>query len=145
MFAFRPVSPRIEVLRNKRARARTYMDAERTKIYTDYYKQHEAEPVDVKRAGCLYDWCAKKTILVEDEDIFVGNLGRTFRALSSFVEWDAHWLWDATTGDDESFRAAWQTEGCFAYMTDGDRLLRFLCPPAPHRRRSAGPLLPQFL
>ena len=32
MFAFRPVSPRIEVLRNKRARARTYMDAERTKI-----------------------------------------------------------------------------------------------------------------
>lgn len=121
VFKFKPIDPRIQALRDKRSNAKVYMDAERTKIYTDYYKAHEAEPVDIKRAHCMYEWVSQKTILVEDEDIFVGNLGRTFRALSSFVEWDATWLHDATNSDDESFRDAWQTEGCFALMTDEDR------------------------
>jgi pyruvate formate-lyase/glycerol dehydratase family glycyl radical enzyme len=121
MFQFKPISPRIQTLRDKRANAKTYMDAERTKIYTDYYKTHENEPNDLKRAHCMYEWVSKKTILVEDEDIFVGNLGRTFRALNSFVEWDASWLYNATNSDDESFHAAWQTDGCFALMTDEDR------------------------
>ena len=47
MFQFKPISPRIQTLRDKRANAKTYMDAERTKIYTDYYKTHENEPNDL--------------------------------------------------------------------------------------------------
>ena len=63
MFQFKPISPRIQTLRDKRANAKTYMDAERTKIYTDYYKTHESEPNDIKRAHCMYEWVSKKTIL----------------------------------------------------------------------------------
>lgn len=124
MFKFAAVSPRIQVLRDKRSAAnkgRTILDGERTKIYTDYYKAHEAEPNILKRAHCLYEWCSNKTILVEDEDIFVGQLGRTYRALNSFVEWDATWLHQASHDDDNSFKTAWQSEDSFAYMSDSDR------------------------
>ena len=47
MFKFAAISPRIQRLRDKRDAAnkgRTILDGERTKIYTDYYKTHEAEP-----------------------------------------------------------------------------------------------------
>ncbi|MCI8594636.1 MAG: hypothetical protein HFF09_05200 [Oscillospiraceae bacterium] len=124
MFSFAPISPRIQTLMKKREnanRGKVRMDGERTKIYTDYYKTHEAEPYNLKRAHCVYEWAAKKTILVEDEDIFVGNLGRTFRSAQPFVEWDARWVYDAVHSDDEVFRKAWQTPGCFAYMSDEDR------------------------
>ena len=124
MFQFAPISDRIQKLREKRAwanRGHVRMDGERTKIYTDYYKTHEAEPNNLKRAHCLYEWVKNKTILVEDEDIFVGNLGRTYRATLPYVEWNADWLHDAVFDTDENFRKAWQTPGCYAYMSDEDR------------------------
>ncbi|MBF7095616.1 glycyl radical protein [Alkalibacter mobilis] len=124
MFKFAPVSPRINTLMEKRLAAnkgRTILDAERTQIYTEYYKVHESEPIMLKRAHCLYEWCSRKTILVEDEDIFVGQIGRTYRSLNSFVEWDATWLYEATHDDDTSFKKAWQGSDSFAYMSDSDR------------------------
>ena len=54
---------------------RDSINTERTKIYTDYYKTHPAEYPILKRAGCIYDWCAKHKPLVMDEDILVGSLG----------------------------------------------------------------------
>nr|MCR5845599.1 hypothetical protein [bacterium] len=124
MFQFAPISEKTQGLLNRRLNANkgnVYMDAERTKIYTDYYKAHEAEPTDLKRAHCLLEWASKKTIRVEEDDIFVGNLGKTYRSLMCFMEWGSGWMYDATHGDDEMFVKAWQTPGCFARMTDEDR------------------------
>ena len=54
MFKFAPVSDRIKRIREKRDifTGGRYMtiNAERTKIYTDYYKQHENEFPILKRA-----------------------------------------------------------------------------------------------
>lgn len=124
MFQFAPISQRIQTLMKKREdtnHGHVQFDGERTKIYTDYYKAHEAEPYNLKRAHCLYEWVSKKTILVEDEDIFVGNLGRTYRCTQPFVEWNADWVYDAVHDTDENFRKAWQSPGCYAYMSDEDR------------------------
>ena len=124
MFQFAPISDRIQKLLDKREWANhghIHMDGERTKIYTDYYKAHEAEPYNLKRAHCLYEWAAKKTVMVEDEEIFVGNLGRTYRSIQPFVEWNPGWLGELLDEDDETFRRLWQSPGCFAYMSDEDR------------------------
>jgi formate C-acetyltransferase len=65
---------------------------ERTKIYTDYYKAHEAEHPALKRAGALYEWCDKHVLRLEEDEIFVANLGRDWRSAHPYVEWSVGWL-----------------------------------------------------
>ena len=124
MFQFAPIDPRIQHLLEKRSKGNrnAHLDGERTKILTDYFKSHEAEPYDLKWAHFLYEWCSKKTIRVFEDDIFVGNMGRNYRDLLLFVEWGPTWLYDLSHDeDDERFKKAWQTPGCFAFITDEDR------------------------
>ena len=87
MFQFAPIDPRIQHLLEKRSKGNrnAHLDGERTKILTDYFKSHEAEPYDLKWAHYLYEWCAKKTIRVEPDDVFVGNMGRNYRDLLLFI------------------------------------------------------------
>ena len=128
MFQFAPIDPRITHLLEKRAKGNrsACLDGERTKILTDYFKAHEAEPYDLKWAHFLYEWCAKKTIRVFEDDIFVGNMGRSYRDLLLFVEWNPTWLYDLSHDpDDARFKKAWQSPGSF--------------PPRQGRRKSRGP------
>ncbi len=123
MFEFEPCSGRIQKLLDKRNWANhghQRINTERTKIYTDYYKAHPAEYPILKRAGCIYDWCAKHKPLVMDEDILVGSLGPDYRSLSFYVEWTVSWL-DACVNDtDEKFKKAWQVPGA-VQMSDEER------------------------
>ncbi|MDR1589803.1 MAG: hypothetical protein LBS51_06375 [Oscillospiraceae bacterium] len=124
MFTFEPLSGRIEALRKKRAEANDgniWLDAERTKIYTDYYREHENEYPILKRAGAVYEWCAKKTLRLDDDDVFVGNLGRTYRSNHFYTEWGTGWMEDLATQSDEDFKAQFQGDYCYVKMTDEDR------------------------
>ena len=123
-FEFAPISERIQGLLKKRREGNlgARLDGERTKIYTDYFKAHEAEPYDLKWAGAMLEWCSKKTIRVFDDDIFVGNMGRNYRDLLLFIEWHPNWLYDIVWDEDEDrFKKAWQTIGGYAFITDEDR------------------------
>ena len=86
MFQFAPVSDRIRHIRERKDvfTGGKYMtlNAERTKIYTDYCKMHDNEYPLLKRAGALYAWCATKAANVFDEDIFVGTPGPDPQSLS---------------------------------------------------------------
>ena len=59
-FEFAPISERIQRIREKRSIFTSgygmSINAERTKIYTDYYKAHENEYPLLKRAGALLAW-----------------------------------------------------------------------------------------
>ena len=123
MFEFEPVSGRIQKLLDKREWANNghmRINSERTRIYTDYCKTHETEYPILKRAGCIYDWCAKSSTPVEDEDIFVGGLGPDFRSINFYVEWVVTWLDSCVNDTDENFRAAWQAPGA-VQMSDEER------------------------
>jgi formate C-acetyltransferase len=124
MFQFQPLSGRIHKLLQKREWANhgnMRLNAERTKIYTDYYRSHEAEYPVLKRAGCILDWCRKCSTPIEDEDLFVGSLGPGFRPINFYVEWVSDWLAACVNDTDERFRAAWQAPGAVT-MTDEERL-----------------------
>ncbi|NLP37364.1 MAG: hypothetical protein GX357_06905 [Firmicutes bacterium] len=124
MFKFAPVSDRIKRIREKRDifTGGRYMtiNAERTKIYTDYYKQHENEFPILKRAGALYTWCATKEVNVFADDIFVGTPGPAERSLSPIVEIDCRWIPAVVNDTDENFRKAWQSSASI-YMSDEQR------------------------
>ena len=118
-----PISSRIAALLAKRADARhenVPLNIERTRLYTEFYKANENLYPIKKRAGALYNWVAKKTITIEDEDVFVGGMSGDYRCISFYIEWTSRWLEDCMFDSDENFRAAWQYPGC-SYISDDDR------------------------
>jgi pyruvate-formate lyase len=124
MFQFAPVSDRIRRIREKKdvftgGRYMT-LNAERTKIYTDYCREHDNEFPLLRRAGALYAWCATKTANVFDDDIFVGTPGPDAQSLSPYVEWSCDWIPGVVDDTDENFKKAWQTADSIR-MTDEQR------------------------
>ena len=120
----RPVSDRIARVRKHFKDAEyhsMYCCSERTRILTESYKKNEADYPLLKRAKFFRDLCEQMTVLVEDEELIVGNQGRFFRAVSPYVDWCEDKLFEYVCGDDERFRVAWQTQGCRQFMLDEDR------------------------
>ena len=118
-----PVSPRIERLAEKRRKVRAglvQLNVERSVLYTDYYRKHEAQYPVLKRAGAMYHWCEQCSCNVFDDEIIVGSLGPAEESLSIYVEWIVSWLDKCVNDDDESFRLAWQSPSS-VYMSDDDR------------------------
>ena len=124
MFQFAPVSERIRRIRGKKDvfTSGKYMtlNAERTKIYTDYCRNHDNEYPILKRAGALKAWCAEKQANVFDDDIFVGTPGPDAQSLSPFVDWSCDWIPGVVDDTDENFRRAWQASDAI-HMTDEQR------------------------
>ncbi len=120
MFSASPVSPRISRIKEKRREhddGHVMLCAERTKIYTDYCKTHEAQHPLLLRAGALYEWCAKKVVRIEEDEMFVGNLGTDWRSTHPYVEWGIGWLKEALALPEDEFIREWQTPGVFAYIS----------------------------
>jgi pyruvate formate-lyase/glycerol dehydratase family glycyl radical enzyme len=123
MFEFASISDRIQRLRDRREwfnSGHMKVNTERTEIYTDYYRTHGNEYPILKRSGCLFEWCAKKKVFVDDDDIFVGTLGPETRTANYYMEWSPVWLQEAVNDSDENFSAAWQQPG-EVYMSDEQR------------------------
>jgi formate C-acetyltransferase len=119
-----PISPRIARIKERREEhdnGKVILCAERTKIYTDYYKTHEAELPILQRAGALYNWCAKKSVRLEDDEMFVGNMASDWRAAQIYVEWGIGWLKDALALPEDDWVKDWGTLGVFAYVSPEDK------------------------
>lgn len=122
MFQFAPVSERIQELRRKRDSFTEgkliKINTERTKIYTDYYRDHPIEHPLLKRSGALLYWAQNREIVVFDDDIFVGTPGPDERSISLYVDISAEVLDDII--DEATFKKAWQSGGAVV-MTDEQR------------------------
>jgi formate C-acetyltransferase len=115
-----PISPRITRIKQRRVEhdnGNVILCAERTKIYTDYYKSHEDELPVLKRAGALYEWCAQKVVRLEEDEMFVANIGTDWRSAHPYVEWGVWWMEDALNLPREDWIREWQSPGVFAYVS----------------------------
>ena len=123
-FQFAPVSERIAKMREKRD-AFTQgklitINTERTKIYTDYYRDHPNEHPLLKRSGAVLYWAQQHEANVFDDDIIVGTPGPDERSLGVYVDVDPDWILDII--DEKTFKKAWQSEGAIR-MSDEQRLV----------------------
>ncbi|MBR3275090.1 MAG: hypothetical protein IKG08_00565 [Eubacterium sp.] len=98
-----------------------WCDSERTRILTESYKRNAADFPLIRRAKFFRDLCEQMTVRVEDEELIVGNQGKTYRALSPYVDWGDPNLFASVKGDDKAFHDMWQTDGARQLMTDEDR------------------------
>ena len=124
MYEVAAISPRIQRIKEMRREhdnGHVVMDAERTRIYTEYYKTHEAEVAALKRAGALYEWCAKHELCIEEDAMFVGNVGRQWRSGINYIEWDTGWLESLLALPEEDFVSQYQSPGAYLYITPEDK------------------------
>lgn len=88
MYEFSPVSDRIKAMHERIRNRVIEIDDERARIVTESYQSNETVPWMIRIPRATYDVCAKKTLLVEDDDIFVGNQASKFCASAVWPEWD---------------------------------------------------------
>ena len=68
--------PRIARLRTQYFTHRPSVCLERALAYTEVFKETEGEPMVIRRAKGLKRTCETKTILIQDDELIVGNAGR---------------------------------------------------------------------
>jgi formate C-acetyltransferase len=88
---FRP-SDRIMSLKNKSMSADRYLSIEQAKIVTRIYSENETLPVNVKRAKALAASLSEMPIIIDPEELIVGNRTPDIRAGVVFPEAGINWL-----------------------------------------------------
>jgi formate C-acetyltransferase len=86
------VSERIALLREKVLRTKPSICTERARFYTEAYREHEAQPVILKRAYALEKTLLNMTLFIEEGELIVGNQSSQHRAAPIFPEYAVDWL-----------------------------------------------------
>ena len=87
-----PVTERISFLREKVLSTRPSICTERARFYTEAYREHEDQPVIIKRAYALEKTLKGMTIFVDEGELIVGNQSSQHRAAPIFPEYAMDWL-----------------------------------------------------
>lgn len=87
MYQFRDATPRIIEMRD-RIRSRVIrFDSERAMLLTEAWKKYgDAAPL-IRTSEGLYHTCANVTCPVEDFELLVGSLGKTFCGVGTSIDW----------------------------------------------------------
>ena len=85
-------SSRIARLRKQYFTHKPSVCVERALAYTEVFKETEGEPVVIRRAKGLKRACETKTILIQDDELIVGNAGRRPRTGVLGPEMSAYWF-----------------------------------------------------
>ncbi|OCN05941.1 pyruvate formate-lyase [Erysipelotrichaceae bacterium MTC7] len=83
---------RIQILKDKMMQEERYVSIEQARIITDTYKQHEDQPIILKRAHALKASLEKMEIGIEPEELIVGNRTKGVRAGVVFPEGGCSWV-----------------------------------------------------
>ncbi len=86
------ITDRIAHLREKVLSCKPTVCTERARFYTEIYRDHEDEPVIIKRALALQKTLEKMTIFIDEGELIVGNQSSSHRAAPIFPEYAVDWL-----------------------------------------------------
>lgn len=82
---------RIERLRQNYINSKPSICHERARIFTESHKRTEGQPVPVRRAQALYDFCNEFDVQIFDDELIVGTTGK-FRK-SGILTPEFSWTW----------------------------------------------------
>lgn len=87
MYKFRPATERILRMRERIRDRVVQYDAERGRIITESYQANENVIPIIRRPLAFKALCEQMTVLVDDDEIIVGNKGPNFFSSPSYPEW----------------------------------------------------------
>jgi pyruvate formate-lyase/glycerol dehydratase family glycyl radical enzyme len=85
---------RIERMRARYMATTPGVDTERALFVTDAYRETEGEPGVLRRAKTLKKILDNMTIIIADDELIVGNQGKTYRGASVFPEYGIEWIYN---------------------------------------------------
>jgi pyruvate formate-lyase/glycerol dehydratase family glycyl radical enzyme len=94
MYEFSPVTPRVARVRRRYRETKPKVCIERFKLVTDFYQQNPTMPPMIKRAKNLLNLCENMSVLVNEDELIVGELASTYRGSALFPEYYVGWLFD---------------------------------------------------
>ena len=74
--------------------AQPTISSERAMLFTDYLREHEDEPIQIRLAKAFSHVLANMTIRIEPDELIVANLGPTPRSCQIFPEYSWTWIND---------------------------------------------------
>ena len=86
------ITARIAQLRERVMSTKPTVCTERARFYTEVYKEHEDQPVIIKRALALKKTMEKMSIFIDEGELIVGNQSSSHRAAPIFPEYAVDWL-----------------------------------------------------
>ena len=86
------ISERMAHLREKVLETKPSVCTERALFYTEAYREHENEPVIIRRAYALEKTLKKMTIFIGEGELIAGNHSSRLRAAPIFPEYAIDWL-----------------------------------------------------
>lgn len=119
MFELKPVTPRVEKLRETYRECIPKLDAERVRILTEFSQNSPKETPIIERAKALHEILSRMTVRVEPGELLVGNMATTFRGCCLWPEYGGlDWLIDEL---DSGLFDKKEVKDGFMYMDDEDR------------------------
>ena len=127
MYESRPVTRRIQHMRELIRDRVIRNDAERAVIMTEAHKEYEHVVPVIKKPLAMYEYCKKKKVRVEDFEVIVGNRGEHCLGSTHLVEWQGVNI-DAFTND-PSKPGSWLIEEDGLYHNPEEDLVRLTISP----------------
>jgi pyruvate formate-lyase/glycerol dehydratase family glycyl radical enzyme len=111
MYQFGPVTDRVTRLRERFRNTYPRLSVERLRYVTEFYREHPDEMGILKRAKLLRGLAETMTVLVEDDELLVGNMSSTYRGAIIYPEYGNLFIydeirsgvWDRRTIQDECY------------------------------------------
>ncbi len=94
MYEFSPVTARVARVRRRYRDTKPKVCIERFKLVTSFYQEHTTLPPMLKRAENLAYLCENMPVLVNEDELIVGELTSTYRGSALFPEYAIGWLFD---------------------------------------------------
>ena len=110
MYQFKPATERISRMRERIRDRVVQYDSERARIITESNRRNEHVVPIIKRPLIFKDICEQMTVLVDDDEIIVGNKGPYFFSSPAYPEWG---ITDWVVDDVESGRWTLGADGMY--------------------------------
>lgn len=92
MYTFGPLTARVERLRAQYRDTVPYIDINRYRIVTDFYKENRSLTGNLKRARNFANLCEKIPIYVREDELIVGSYTSSYKASALYPEYDIRWI-----------------------------------------------------
>lgn len=94
MYQFSPISPRVARVRERYRSTKPQVCIERFKLVTEFYQKNPTLPGLIKRAKNLEHLCTNMPVLVNEDEVIVGELTSMYRGSALYPEYGVGWLFD---------------------------------------------------
>ena len=92
MYEFSPMTERVKKVRALYRDTIPYIDTNRYRIVTDFYKEHRNMTGNLKRAYNFANMCEKIPCFLRDEDLIAGAYTATYKASALYPEYSVSWI-----------------------------------------------------